>query len=130
LIALAPEASAVKSAPAVEAASVSATVEPAAPISAVPTAVSAVIIPGAPIDAAPVAIPPIVTATAAIVTADAVEGSAVVRRAVIAAGVDRRDITRVGIDASLITTGKRDRKRCDDRAQKNSTANHELFSLA
>jgi hypothetical protein len=84
----------------------------AAPISA------AMVIARAPIDAATVAISAIVTAAAAIITA------AVVRRAVVAPGIERRDVTGGRVDAGLITTGKRDRERCNDCAQKNPTANH------
>jgi hypothetical protein len=84
----------------------------AAPISA------AMVIARAPIDAATVAISAIVTAAAAIITA------AVVRRAVVAPGIERRDVTGGRVDAGLITTGKRDRERCNDCAQKHPTANH------
>jgi hypothetical protein len=85
---------------------------------------SAVVIARTPIDAASVAVPPIITTAAAIVTAGAVKGAAVVRRAVIAPGIDRRDITRAWVDAGLITTGEPDCQRGNDRAKKNPTANH------
>ena len=121
-IALASESAAMKAAamvpPAVITAPVAAAME-TAPI----------VIARAPIDAAPVTVPAIVTAAATVIAA-AVIASAIIGRAVITAGIDWRDKTRAGIDAGFITTGKRDRERCDDCTQKNSTANQGLSSFA
>jgi hypothetical protein len=83
-----------------------------APIESAATVVS-----GAPVDPATIAVPAIVAAT-------------IIGRAIIPAGIKRRNVTGGRVDAGLITTGKRDRKRRKDCAQKNPTANHGFLSLA
>jgi hypothetical protein len=100
-----------------EAAAVAA-METAAITAMVAAAITATVIAGAPVDSPSPAIPAI---PAAIVTA-AVIAAAIVGRAIIPSGIERRDVT--GVDAGLVTTGKRDRKHRNDCAQKNPTANH------
>jgi hypothetical protein len=96
-----------------------------APVEAAPIS-AAMVVARAPVDAAIITVAAVITA--AIITA-AVITAAVVGRAIIPAGVERRDITGGRVDAGLITTGQRDRERCDDCAQKNATANHGFSPL-
>jgi hypothetical protein len=107
-----------KAAPAMEAAAVAAAMETAAI-----TAIAAVVIARTPIDSATPAIP------AAVIAAPVI-AAAIIGRAVIPTGVERRDVTGGRIDAGLIATGKRDRERRNDCAQKNPTANHGFSSFA
>jgi hypothetical protein len=80
----------------------------------------AMVIAGTPVDSATPAIPAIPTA---VITA-AVVAAAVIGSAVIPSRVERTAVTDPRVDAALITTGKRDRERRKDCAQKNPTANH------
>jgi hypothetical protein len=101
----------------VEAATMETTaVEAAAPIApAMVPAEPATVIARTPVDSATPAIPAIPAAVVA---------AAIVGRAIIPAGIKRRTITGGRVDAGLIATGKRDRERRKDCAQKNPTANH------
>jgi hypothetical protein len=72
-----------------------------------------------PVDPATPAIPAIPPVIAAAVIAAAIIGGAV-----IPSGIERRDVTGGRVDAGLVTTSKSDREHCNDRAQKNPTANH------
>jgi hypothetical protein len=98
---------------------VAAAMETAAPIGpAMVAAKPAMVIARTPVDSATPAIPAIPPIPAAVIAA-AVVAAAIIGRAIIPAGIKRRRV-----DAGLITTGKRDRERRKDCAQKNPIANH------